>query len=199
MVCARRRRQRYSAGEWARNRVRVFPDPKTGLIQIEWREDGRRRSRSLGHRDWARAERQADEVAAGRNRAHVPKAVEAEPAPLNYSEYEAVLEVSVGMDWRFRVALVIAHETGHRIRALRKRCVSMLPLTKSKLQHKTSSGRPRQLTGMSGCRCIPSGPVPVWLRPMISSLMRLCRVAAPNPQVGLEIEGSAFLRRLSGA
>ena len=31
--------------------VRVFPDPKTGLFQIEWREDGRRLSRSLKHRD----------------------------------------------------------------------------------------------------------------------------------------------------
>ena len=39
---------------------------------------------------------------------------------LTYSEYEARLEVSVGMDWRFRVALVIAHETGHRIGAIRK-------------------------------------------------------------------------------
>ena len=34
-----------------RNRVRVFPDPKTGLFQIEWRENGRRLTRSLGHRD----------------------------------------------------------------------------------------------------------------------------------------------------
>ena len=61
----KRRRRSYSAGEWGRNRVRVFPDSKTGLIQIEWREAGRRRSRSLGHRDWDRAKRQADEVAAG--------------------------------------------------------------------------------------------------------------------------------------
>ena len=34
-------------------------------------------------------------------------------------EYEALLEVSLEMDWRFRVALVIAHETGHRIGAIR--------------------------------------------------------------------------------
>ena len=39
---------------------------------------------------------------------------------LTHSEYEALLEVSAGMDWRFRVALVIAHETGHRIGAIRK-------------------------------------------------------------------------------
>ena len=27
-------RRSYGAGEWGRNRVRVFPDPKTGLFQI---------------------------------------------------------------------------------------------------------------------------------------------------------------------
>ena len=61
----RRDRPSYSAGEWGRNRVRVFPDRRTGVIQIEWREGGRRLTRSLRHRDWARAKRQADEFAAG--------------------------------------------------------------------------------------------------------------------------------------
>ena len=55
----------YSAGEWGRNRARIFPDPRTGIIQIEWRVDGRRVSRSLGHRDWKRAEEQADQFANG--------------------------------------------------------------------------------------------------------------------------------------
>ena len=64
MARTRRRRRSYSAGEWGRNRVRVFPDPRTGVIQIEWRENGRRTTRSLGHRDWERAKSQADEVAA---------------------------------------------------------------------------------------------------------------------------------------
>ena len=64
MARTRRRRGGYSAGEWGRNRVRVFPDPRTGVIQIEWRENGRRTTRSLGHRDWNRAKMQADEVAA---------------------------------------------------------------------------------------------------------------------------------------
>ena len=50
----------YSAGERGRNRVLVFPDPGTGLLQIEWREGGRRLTKSLGHRDWDRAKRQAD-------------------------------------------------------------------------------------------------------------------------------------------
>ncbi len=75
-------RRSYSAGEWGRNRVRVFPDPKTGIYQIEWRENGRRLSRSLKHRDWARAKRQADEVAAGLA-VHEPAGkAEAEPEPL---------------------------------------------------------------------------------------------------------------------
>ena len=241
MARTKRCRRSYSAGEWGRNRVRVFPDAKTGLMQIEWREEGRRRSRSLGHRDWDRAKRQADKVAAGRAGRHISEAAEAQPEPLTlntlfdiygdevtptkgersrrydeavmkmflgffgkdrvpatlsqrdwdrfirerrsgrvgpsgravsdrtierdlrfllavlnwaaksrdeqghlllesnplrglklpreknparvlltHSEYEALLEVSVGMDWRFRVALVIAHETGHRIGAIRK-------------------------------------------------------------------------------
>ena len=34
------------------------------LYQIEWRENGRRLTRSLKHRDWTRAKRQADEAAA---------------------------------------------------------------------------------------------------------------------------------------
>ncbi len=42
-----------------------FPDPKTGNFQIEWRENGHRLTRSLGHRDWMRAKKQADEFAAG--------------------------------------------------------------------------------------------------------------------------------------
>ena len=45
--------------------MRVFADPKTGLYQIEWRENGRRLTRSLKHRNWARAKRHADEFAAG--------------------------------------------------------------------------------------------------------------------------------------
>ncbi len=55
MARTKRSRRSYGAGEWGRNRVRVFPDPKTGLFQVEWRENGRRLSRSLGHRDWVRA------------------------------------------------------------------------------------------------------------------------------------------------
>ena len=60
MARTKRSRRSYGAGEWGRNRVRIFPDPKTGIFQIEWRENGRRRTRSLGHRDWVRAKRQSD-------------------------------------------------------------------------------------------------------------------------------------------
>ena len=39
---------------------------------------------------------------------------------LSDEEYRALLKVSHEVDWRFRVALVLAHETGHRIGAIRK-------------------------------------------------------------------------------
>ena len=82
MARTKRSRRSYGTGEWGRNRVRVFPDPKTGLFQIEWRENGRRLTRSLKHRDWARAKRQADEVAAGFAGPGVNGSAEAEPEPL---------------------------------------------------------------------------------------------------------------------
>ncbi len=82
MARTKRSRRSYGAGEWGRNRVRVFSDPKTGLYQIEWRENGRRLTRSLKHRDWMRAKRQADEAAAGLA-VHEPNGnAEPEPEPL---------------------------------------------------------------------------------------------------------------------
>ena len=82
MARTKRGRRSYSAGEWGRNRVRVFPDAKTGLYQMEWRENGRRLTRSLGHREWTRAKRQADEFAAGFARPDLNGKAEAEPEPL---------------------------------------------------------------------------------------------------------------------
>ncbi len=82
MARTKRSRRAYSAGEWGRNRVRVFADPKTGMYQIEWRESGRRLSRSLRHRDWRRAKRQADEFAAGFVPPEVNGSRNAEPEPL---------------------------------------------------------------------------------------------------------------------
>ena len=241
MARTKRSRRSYSAGQWGRNRVRLFPDPKTGILQIEWRENGRRLTRSLKHRDWARAKRQADEFAAGFTKPEPNGLKDAEPEPLTLErlfdiyreevtptkgkrtrrrdrvvmrmflgffgrgrkpetlsrrdwdrfiwarrtgrvgptgrpvsnrmiecdltflmavlnwaaksrdeqgrllldsnplrglkkprqknplrvvlsddEYRALLKVSRRVDWRFRVALVLAHETGHRIGAIRK-------------------------------------------------------------------------------
>ncbi len=82
MARTKRDRRAYSAGEWGRNRVRVFPDPKTGILQIEWREHGHRLTRSLRHRDWARAKRQADKAAAGFAGPELNGRKEAEPEPL---------------------------------------------------------------------------------------------------------------------
>ncbi len=82
MARTKRSRRSYGAGEWGRNRVRVFPDPKTGMYQIEWRENGRRLTRSLGHRDWVRAKKQADEFAAGFVGPDLNGKVDAEPEPL---------------------------------------------------------------------------------------------------------------------
>ena len=241
MARTKRGRRSYSAGEWGRNRVRVFPDPKTDLLQIEWRENDRRLCRSLKHRDWAQAKKQADEFAAGYVGPELQGSAEAAPEPLTLetlfdiyreevtptkgersrrydkvamkmflqclgrdrkpatlsqrdwdrfirerrsgkvgpsgksvsdrtieydlrfllavlnwaarardeegklllesnplkglktpkeknptrvvltqAEYDALLRASLAMDWRFRVALVIAHETGHRIGAIRQ-------------------------------------------------------------------------------
>ena len=82
MARTKRSRRSYGAGEWGRNRARVFPDPKTGLFQIEWRENGRRLTRSLGHREWVRAKKQADEFAAGFVGPDLNGKAEAEPEPL---------------------------------------------------------------------------------------------------------------------
>ena len=89
MARTKRSRRTYGAGEWGRNRVRIFPDPKTGIFQIEWRENGRRRTRTLKHRDWARAKRQADQFAAGFIDGPNGKG-EAEPEPLTL---EALFEI----------------------------------------------------------------------------------------------------------
>jgi integrase len=61
------KRWRYRAGDWGRNRIRVFERGPSGLLYVEFYErDGDRlvkRKVSLGHRDRARAKRQADQMA----------------------------------------------------------------------------------------------------------------------------------------
>ena len=104
MARTKRGRRSYRAGEWGRNRVRVFPDPKTGLLQIEWREAGRRLCRSLKHRDWARAKKQADELAAGFAGPVIEGKAEAEPEPLTlealFDIYGAEVSPTKGEDTR---------------------------------------------------------------------------------------------------
>ncbi|MYE92134.1 MAG: hypothetical protein F4238_02105, partial [Gemmatimonadetes bacterium] len=104
MARTKRSRRSYGAGEWGRNRVRIFPDPKTGNFQIEWRENGRRRSRSLGHRDWPRAKKQADEFAAGFVGPDLNGMQEAEPEPLKLGELFDIYgeEVTPTKGWKSR-------------------------------------------------------------------------------------------------
>ena len=104
MARTKRSRRSYGAGEWGRNRVRIFPDPKTGNFQIEWRENGRRRSRSLGHRDWPRAKKQADEFAAGFVGPDLNGKQEAEPEPLKLGELFDIYgeEVTPTKGWKSR-------------------------------------------------------------------------------------------------
>ena len=80
--------------EWILGRpLRVFPDSKTGNYQIEWWENGGRRSKSLKHRDWAKAKRQCDEFAANYVRPEPPQVRSAEPEPLTL---EKLFEMYMG-------------------------------------------------------------------------------------------------------
>ena len=62
-------RRSYGAGEWGRNRVRVFPDPKTGLFQIEWRDNG-----AQAHKVAEAPRLETGEAAGGRVRRWLPRA-----------------------------------------------------------------------------------------------------------------------------
>jgi len=75
-------RRSYIAGEKGRNRVRTFACPKTGMMQIEWREGGRKLSTSLKHRDFEKAKRQADQFAANYVAPTDDTRAEAPPEPL---------------------------------------------------------------------------------------------------------------------
>ena len=62
-------RRSYGAGEWGRNRVRVFPDPKTGLFQI-----GVARQRAQAHKVAEAPRLGSREAAGGRVRRWLPRA-----------------------------------------------------------------------------------------------------------------------------
>lgn len=49
-----------------------------------------------------------------------PKEKNPRRVSMSNDEYVAMLSISQGIDWRFHVALVLAHETGHRIGAVRQ-------------------------------------------------------------------------------
>ena len=106
MARTKRNRRSYSAGEWGRNRVRVFPDPRTGIMQVEWREGGRKMRRSLRHRDWARAKRQADEIAAGLAEPVATDVTEAKPELLTLKTLfdiygEEVTPIKAERSWKY--------------------------------------------------------------------------------------------------
>lgn len=50
----------------------------------------------------------------------IPKEKNPIRVKLTGEQYEALLRISMDLDWRFHVALVLAHETGHRIGAIRQ-------------------------------------------------------------------------------
>ena len=81
-----------------------FPDPKTGLFQVEWRENGRRLTRSLKHRDWRRAKRQADEFAAGFVGPEIGGEAEAKPERLTLKKLFDIYgeEVTPTKGWHSR-------------------------------------------------------------------------------------------------
>ena len=67
----------YSAGERGRNRVRAFEDNKSGMVTLEFYEQGRfglvRKRVSLGHGNKERAKQQADKTAAELAEAECPR------------------------------------------------------------------------------------------------------------------------------
>ena len=63
-TASRRRMWSYKAGERGHNRVRVYAWPKQGEgLWIDYRVDGQRIKKPLGHADRDRAKREADEIA----------------------------------------------------------------------------------------------------------------------------------------
>lgn len=92
MARTKRSTRSYITGEKGRNRVRVFADRRSGIMQIEWWEGPRRCLASLKHRDWELAKSQADDLAADYPKPE-EKPEDSEPQPLTLSElFEMYLE-----------------------------------------------------------------------------------------------------------
>ena len=66
---------------------------------------------------------------------------------LTQAEYEALLRVAREVEWRFRVALVLAHETRHRIGAIRQLRWSDIDSMPGQSGDVASMGRPDTSTG----------------------------------------------------
>ena len=99
-------------------------------------------------------------------------------------EYPALLRVSRQVDWKFRVALVLAHETGHRIGAIRQLCWSgtdfeggtilwraeqdkpayehITPVTAEAIAALSEARRPIPLAGETPLLPAPGIPRPAW-------------------------------------
>jgi integrase len=54
----------YSAGQKGRNRVRLFADPRSGLLYLEYQDCGKKTRTALQHRNFDAGRRQADDLAA---------------------------------------------------------------------------------------------------------------------------------------
>ena len=67
-------------------------------------------------------------------------------------EYRALLKVSRRVGWRFHVALVLAHETGHRIGAIRKLSG---PISTSTAKPSGGAASTRRRDTSTGPRCPP--------------------------------------------
>ena len=77
----------------------------------------------------------------------VPKEKNPTRVVLTQAEYEALLQASLLVDWRFGAALVIAHETGHRIGAVRQLRWSDMDMERRTIrwrgEHEKTSGEHR--------------------------------------------------------
>ena len=91
----------------------------------------------------------------------VPREKNPRRVVLSQAEYEALLRVSAKIDWRFRVALVLAHETGHRIGAIRQLRWSDVDMgtgvIRWRAEHEKSGFEHRTPVTAEGARCSGRG------------------------------------------
>ena len=71
----------------------------------------------------------------------LPKEQNPDRPIISEEQYEAMLDVAGQVDWRFKTALIIAHETGHRIGAIRRLRWSDVNLEKSMIRWQASNDK----------------------------------------------------------